>query len=114
MNDPGKRESLKRISAVTDGISAGCRAHVAVDRGCLIRFQLHKLLHQENRLGAMSAKAELLLYRIVGYFLPLPVDFLVARISPVEVDLAQIMEKRRDRNALFRQFQLIPCYSPAL
>ena len=107
MGDPGQREGMIGIARVTDGIAAGGGSHVAVDGGSFIRLQLHKLLHQEDGLGAMPAEAVFFLDGIAGHFLPLSIDLLIPHILFVEIDLAEVVEQGGDGNAFLGQLQPI-------
>ena len=88
VRDPGQQEGCISVACVADRIAAAGRAHVAVDSSRLISLQLHKLLHQINRFGAVPAKAVFLLNGVSWDFLPGAVDFLVPYILLIEIDLA--------------------------
>lgn len=107
MGDPDQREGVIRIARVPDGIAAGGGSHVAVDSGGLIRLQLHKLLHQEDGLGAVPTEAVFFFDGIAGHFLPLPIDLLIQHILFIEIDLAEVVEQGRDGNAFLGQLQPI-------
>ena len=75
---------------------------MAVDRGGLLRRELHEVLNLVNGLPSMAAEMIALVYGIERYLLPHTVDLLVSVFRRVEIDLADVMEQRGDGEGFVR------------